>query len=257
MSYRNHDESFRPSVESDNTTLIENLRTWYPATVGELSGVMGTLELVQDDIVDYDAKLEQLHSFYNADLARLRSEYQTKRHYTELLSAIRRLPNEILCQIFLYCCAENDIRNGKPGEALTLSSVCTRFREVAISYPALWSNLTAFFPAAEDYDYHTWEATDAPGLHEQDTKLSSLIQLYLDRSKDRPLTLDLNIEERYQLPDRPSVQLLTRESNRWKHLVLRGGFSDSDPLHPSREPLPSPSLESVEFRYWVISCANT
>ncbi|KAF9059320.1 hypothetical protein BDP27DRAFT_1341711 [Rhodocollybia butyracea] len=250
MSFANHDEPF------DVVTTIEKLRTWYyPATVGELSRVMVTQKMVQDDIADHDEKLDQLHTSYDGDLERLlmkrdclSSSRQGLIHYAEklsgLLSPIRRVPNEILCQIFLYCCTENDMTNGKPGEALTLSSVCTRFREVAISSPALWSNLTALFPAAEHYDYRN---------RQQETKLSSLIQLYLDRSKDRPLTLDLNIEERYHLPNRPSLQLLTREFNRWKHLVLRGYSFSTDPLCPSRDCLPSPSLESLEFRYGVVN----
>ncbi|KAF9069521.1 hypothetical protein BDP27DRAFT_1175860, partial [Rhodocollybia butyracea] len=70
-----------------------------------------------------------------------------------LLSPIRRLPHEILCEIFLYCCSPNDIRDGEPGAALIISSVCFRFREVAISYSALWSNLEVFFPP----DCAMWE----------------------------------------------------------------------------------------------------
>ncbi|KAF9071261.1 hypothetical protein BDP27DRAFT_1322624 [Rhodocollybia butyracea] len=159
-----------------------------------------------------------------------------------LLSPIRRVPNEILCQIFLYSCGENDMNNERPA-ALIISSVCTRFRELAISYPALWSNLKVFFPAGEVYDFDTGEIIQNPlEVLEQETKLSSLIQLHLDRSKNHPLALDLDIAGRVSPPEHPSVQLLTRESSRWKYLVFRGIAFDMD-----HGRLSFPSLESVDF----------
>ncbi|KAG2043388.1 hypothetical protein BDR03DRAFT_1005432 [Suillus americanus] len=57
-------------------------------------------------------------------------------------SAIWRLPTEILAQIFLYCIPED--RNCTPAPYLTpvlLTTVCRRWREVALDMPSLWRRL--------------------------------------------------------------------------------------------------------------------
>ncbi|KAF9069523.1 hypothetical protein BDP27DRAFT_1222385, partial [Rhodocollybia butyracea] len=198
MSSENHQKSSDGRVKIDNAVLNEKLRTWYPAAIGELSEVTETLKLAQEDIVDCDAEMDRLRSAYQAEMHRLSARREGLILCTEklsgLLSPIRRLPDELLCLIFLDCCTENDMRNRKPGEALTLSSVCTRFRQLAISYPALWSNLKVLLPSEyEDIDDPETPIQD-PGFLEEETKLTSLIQLYLDRSENRLLTLDLDID---------------------------------------------------------------
>ncbi|KAF9071267.1 hypothetical protein BDP27DRAFT_1419300 [Rhodocollybia butyracea] len=145
MSYGNHQRSFEPCIEIDNVSLKENLRTWYPATIEELSEVMRMLKMALEDIVGCDAEMSRLSS-------RREELIRCTEKLSSLLSPIRRVPDEILCQIFLHCCAENDLRYRKPGEALALSSVCTRFRELVISYPALWSDLKISFPS-DDIGY--------------------------------------------------------------------------------------------------------
>ncbi|KAE9390313.1 hypothetical protein BT96DRAFT_833590, partial [Gymnopus androsaceus JB14] len=83
--------------------------------------------------MDYDAEMHRMH------LRReLLKSYAEK--LTTLLSPIRRLPNEILSRIFMFYCKENDLTSRYPGgaAALTISAVCTRWRELAISQPVLW-----------------------------------------------------------------------------------------------------------------------
>ncbi|KAF9063502.1 hypothetical protein BDP27DRAFT_1335053 [Rhodocollybia butyracea] len=239
MSRGNHKQSFESRVKVDNLALNQRLRSWYPTAARELSEVEVTLRLAKDDIADCDTEMHRLKSRREGLIL-----YAEK--LSGLLSPIRRLPNEILCQIFLDCCAENDLRNGKTGTADILSSVCTRFRELAISYSALWSNLTIFLPADYDFDKRG-DLIRVPKLLEEETKLSSLIQLYLDRSKNHPLSLDLDIETREVSTEHCSLRLLARESNRWKHLIFRGGAFDPEYGFPSLDHLSFPLLESIAF----------
>ncbi|KAF9063478.1 hypothetical protein BDP27DRAFT_1426818 [Rhodocollybia butyracea] len=216
MSYGNHQRSFEPCIKIDNVSLKENLQTWYPATIEELSEVMGMLKLAREDIVDCSAEIIHL-------ISRREELICCTKKLSGLLSPIRRVPDKILCQIFLHCCAENDLRYRKP--------------DLKISFPS------------DDigYDLNMGDFVENPEVLEQETKLSSLIQLYLDRSKNHPLTLDLYVEK-WEFPfDHPSLGLLTQESNRWKYLAFRGQVFAMFRRPPAQERLSFPSLETVDL----------
>ncbi|KAE9387528.1 hypothetical protein BT96DRAFT_751431, partial [Gymnopus androsaceus JB14] len=68
-----------------------------------------------------------------------------------LLSPIRKIPDEILQRVFDDCCEKNhfefDANKSKSGlatpaaedtPALVLSSVCSRWRRIALSLPSIW-----------------------------------------------------------------------------------------------------------------------
>ena len=57
------------------------------------------------------------------------------------LSGIRRLPVELLREIFMWCFDSN----GYEASAWTLSSVCTSWRTLALSMPLIWSKVSAVF----------------------------------------------------------------------------------------------------------------
>ncbi|KAJ3998365.1 hypothetical protein F5050DRAFT_1540344, partial [Lentinula boryana] len=107
----------------------------------------------------------------------LRLRRQGLLNYTEklsaLLSLIRRLADDILSLTFVLCCEDNMLtHNWRYAHALTISSVCSGWRQLAISNPALWLNLTI---DSQDDDEHT----------------ESALALYLTRSKTYPLSLSL------------------------------------------------------------------
>ncbi|KAG2141922.1 hypothetical protein DEU56DRAFT_855425, partial [Suillus clintonianus] len=70
---------------------------------------------------------------------------QSMDSHKRLVSALWRLPNEILSQIFIFCLPE--IHKVFPGPAsklvspMLLTRVCQRWREVAINMPSLWCKL--------------------------------------------------------------------------------------------------------------------
>ncbi|KAJ3736590.1 hypothetical protein DFJ43DRAFT_966361, partial [Lentinula guzmanii] len=107
----------------------------------------------------------------------LRLRHQGLLNYTEklsaLLSPIRRLADNILSLIFVLCCEDNMLtHNWRYAHTLTISSVCPRWRQLAISNPALRSNLTI---DSQDDNDHT----------------ESVLALYLTRSKTYSLSLGL------------------------------------------------------------------
>ncbi|TFK42715.1 hypothetical protein BDQ12DRAFT_289853 [Crucibulum laeve] len=74
----------------------------------------------------------------------------TERHKTqasiychrELLHPIRRIPLELLQEIFISCLSNDQYLRPNPHKApLSLTQVCTRWRQVSFATPTLWSSL--------------------------------------------------------------------------------------------------------------------
>ncbi|KAJ8095682.1 hypothetical protein PM082_022940 [Marasmius tenuissimus] len=89
------------------------------------------------------------HDIYQFEdcIERLRERQAVLRHniarYNSLLSPIQKLPTEILRQIFGLACAVDP--QGDFCESATpfyLSSVCGRWREIALNSPDLWANIS-------------------------------------------------------------------------------------------------------------------
>ncbi|KAH7869706.1 uncharacterized protein C8R40DRAFT_720048 [Lentinula edodes] len=126
-----------------------------------------------------DAYLAKVH-------ARLRKARGEILRYRSILSGIRRLPPEILSEIFVHCMRPipttkhrigrfKTYPNPSPRNALyALSQVCRKWRNVALSTPALWCNLTI--------------AHETPTAHET---YSQIIQHCSERSRVSPLYITL------------------------------------------------------------------
>ncbi|KAJ3913676.1 hypothetical protein F5877DRAFT_83561 [Lentinula edodes] len=111
-------------------------------------------------------------------------------------AGIHALPNEILCQIFLF------VVSRAPGEysvsEFELSFVCSRWRAVALSVYQLWSSICIL--AHED--------PESEGV-------MHLTELSLERSGDSPLDLFLNLRE-----DSSVMHMLYAQAHRWRHVHI-------------------------------------
>ncbi|KAG2342514.1 hypothetical protein BDR05DRAFT_348845 [Suillus weaverae] len=108
-------------------------------------------------------------------------------------SAFWRLPTEILAQIFLYCMPETGHWTPEPYLApMLLTTVCRRWREVAVDMPGLWRRLRLEVGHGDwqqrAYCYDTY-LKRSRGLqlslrlegHNDWTELRSLLQPYVDQ----------------------------------------------------------------------------
>ncbi|KIK55600.1 hypothetical protein GYMLUDRAFT_264106 [Collybiopsis luxurians FD-317 M1] len=146
----------------------------------------------------------------------------TERKLHSYLPAIEKLPNEILCTIFDYvvqwnefCYTHNLSRPTYPTAdpipplpALTLSSVCSRWRSISTTFPILWSRLRLVT------DFLELEAFGS----KYDAYLAT-ISLFLSRSSMSPLVVALmNLSESQALLPF-SILLLLEHTRRWKILI--------------------------------------
>ncbi|PBK61842.1 hypothetical protein ARMSODRAFT_867132, partial [Armillaria solidipes] len=106
-----------------------------------LAGLIPKLDKRDAEIKELEETLAYL-KHRRTDLAHSISVYKA------YLAPIRRLPVELLCQIFLEACAFGDFPIGEEiretfqsqsQTALRIASVCSYWRSVSLSFPPLWS----------------------------------------------------------------------------------------------------------------------
>ncbi|KAF9061637.1 hypothetical protein BDP27DRAFT_1452156 [Rhodocollybia butyracea] len=158
-----------------------------------------------------------------------------------LLSPIRNLPNETLLHIFQDVC-ENNVLQCYPWQleddepptdlrfpvitylpTMAISSVCSRWRGIALSSPDLWTNLTV--------ETHTTFLDEDQIFHVFAGFIATVCR-YLERSRDWPLRLELTIYGSCTA-EVPCLDLLTRHASRWKMLKYSGSHYLTDYHVPS------------------------
>ncbi|THU92601.1 hypothetical protein K435DRAFT_612270, partial [Dendrothele bispora CBS 962.96] len=126
----------------------------------------------------YDTEIDKLTSILTALQKQRNSLQEYVNGQRGLLSSIRKVPPEIWIEIFTLYCGEYDLLIDKEANisapTLTLSSVCSRWRDLAISTPELWSHMSIHLQ------------TTGKGYGVQ-----PLARLFTDRSRPSPLSLKL------------------------------------------------------------------
>ncbi|KAK1228281.1 hypothetical protein PQX77_008680 [Marasmius sp. AFHP31] len=169
----------------------------------------------EQELKAFDTRLKKLNTEINrlrgaVILVETRREMVDKKlaNYRSLLSPIHRMPPEIMTEIFKLCCSYSSLgtyRLCSPSylpPPMMLSSVCGRWRELALNTPALWASL---------FIYET--------LSSPDTRVYSGAKLFMDRSKSAPLTINAE----YEGPPshgRDFFEPLIQNSRRWACLDL-------------------------------------
>lgn len=205
------------------------LRSEHGPAVQSQDEISNMLALVDKDLDDCKAEIDrlqsELHRLHSHAVALENQRQRLERHKAclhSLRSPFRRLPNEILRRIFIYVCNMNQLtsRNLLKLPALNISAVCSRWRDLAKSFPDLWSCLR---------------------LRMGNCRLR-LLNLYLESSQQSPLTLELlwTLE--------PAVcRAISKCSHRWKRLSVFDA-STYDALM-AYNPTHFPVLEELSFSF--------
>ncbi|KAK0199585.1 hypothetical protein DFS33DRAFT_1363403 [Desarmillaria ectypa] len=166
---------FSKNPPLSSSELFQKLREGYSLAESEVESISGVHSQIVKEVSAYYAEirrllrtLEKLHRDY--DRLSIYAE-----HYGALLSPVRRLPYDILLQIFKDVCAE-PYNIHPPRNSLILGLVCKRWRDITLDSPSLWS--TIFIPFLPlPWPKPRWFA------------LQKIVQIQQLRSRDTPLTL--------------------------------------------------------------------
>ncbi|KAG1886168.1 hypothetical protein F4604DRAFT_1675824 [Suillus subluteus] len=143
-------------------------------------------------------------------------------------SPIWRLPNEILSEIFLYCLPEDDdLVCGSRQAPISLTRICRRWREVAVSLPMLWCTLQL------EFRQNAWQ--DRAFRSDDWQTRAFAYNSWLERSGTYPLSLRLKCRTGWSEPRsllQPYTQRITSLS--LEFLSCHGPFMMED-FHALKE----------------------
>ncbi|KAF9069398.1 hypothetical protein BDP27DRAFT_1402626 [Rhodocollybia butyracea] len=186
----------------DTAGLSQRFRLEYGPGAVDTNQVTEMLKDVDKDLEDYESETLLLQSrilYIETQQTRL------KKHAVDLRSLnapIRKVPNEILLRIFDYACDMNLLRefpwskdfkflpSSRTVEpfrhlpAMSISSVCTRWRSVALSLSAIWSRISLKLSS---------ENSRLPNVQSVLRSFLQTVELHLRRSRQHPLTVELDI----------------------------------------------------------------
>ncbi|KAJ8095168.1 hypothetical protein PM082_010390 [Marasmius tenuissimus] len=149
---------FRNPVTSSDRPIISQFlldtETELKECRAEINRLKTSIYLLENKKLNLEDCLEQCHS---------------------LLAPIYRLPTETLTDIFVYACEGNKLTSSSPPAVILLSTICGRWRNVALTTPRLWSFLAI--------DLGSWKG--------KADHLVSSTMLFMERSKACPLDITI------------------------------------------------------------------
>lgn len=209
--------SFTPRIDLESDTIRERLLSDYDP--GAREEIEATISLVEEDYRNCATEIERLH-LRQQQLKLCGLKLQS--HLSP--SPIRKLPNEVLMYAFDYVSQDNLFLEKRalsfsdlwPGDekgltsmpALVLSSVCSRWRRITLSYSALWSRMSVI--------------VDMKSPDSEFSRLITTLQLYIDRSGTSLLRLRIDTSTQYYQVTHFALSLLGQHSRRWQHLTFIG-----------------------------------
>ncbi|KAH9479186.1 hypothetical protein JR316_0007772 [Psilocybe cubensis] len=183
------------------------------------------LVTIKQHISEHMAELKVLEA--RVDLALkayedLRTQYDTLSlkidQYKALASPLRRLPTEILAEIFFYCLPTETNSIISPNEApLILTRVCSKWRKIALTTPIIWSTIHISTPPIDSRNSLTLRDDYISRQVECRTKL---VFDWIARSGECPLYISIfipvNSHPVWAGFEKQVLRCLNSNSHRWK-----------------------------------------
>ncbi|KAJ7463657.1 hypothetical protein FB451DRAFT_1370582 [Mycena latifolia] len=190
------------------------------SNAGELRSVLSEARI---HLAHLERRISEGSFFFGTRrLARERDELQARVSlYANILSPLRRMPPELLAEIFAFAVLSDPGPSGTAPACAraasrmkwSLAQVCRRWRAICVSLPRLWTDIDIHF-CAEHGSAATYPA--------------SVLQLQLERSARLPLrvTFDCDTSRRVKVPHLEHqlrlLWLLVEHCARWATLKIRG-----------------------------------
>ncbi|KAK0473108.1 hypothetical protein IW261DRAFT_1611323 [Armillaria novae-zelandiae] len=158
---------------------------------------------------------------------------------------IERLSFDVLGDIFTSVCDAIDSQ-GAHHTIMRLSSVCSTWHHAALAHPKLWSYI--YLPMLSTAE------SSRPAEAQQ-----SLLSLYIQRSRERPLTITIrnnrfayDLQHSQQLPFTPEIYALLRaNAHRWHCLDIMGCHANPHYIVRLLSSLPCSEMRSLKSLRFV------
>ncbi|KAG2141925.1 hypothetical protein DEU56DRAFT_911261 [Suillus clintonianus] len=136
------------------------------------------LDITLDNISDLETIMDDIKSLHQQLIKTKDRITQSLNLHKRLVSAVWRLPTEVLAHIFGYCLPTHhqDVRSASNKAPMLLTRICRRWREVAVHMPSLRYRLRL---NSGEVHNRRWKS------------IASAYDLWLKRSQGLPLSLEV------------------------------------------------------------------
>ena len=209
-------------------TLLRNNEVPSDTTIEEVTKL---LQPLLKDCEDVDTEIQRLDALLREQKARRREMQHTVDQYNIILSPVRRLPPDILHEIFWHClpCHRNPVMISSDAPLL-LTQICSSWRSIAFASPNIWSRLHIPLPdPGISIGYGV--IRDEGVLNRRSERFAQLMQSrcaivreWLSRSGTCPLSLSISYPSYFSSGDRHQVEemfdLLISFAHRWHEIDI-------------------------------------
>ncbi|KAJ7465695.1 hypothetical protein FB451DRAFT_1262194 [Mycena latifolia] len=227
--------------------LLEIVRSHRPHTA--TAAMHAVIATAPDELARYDKELERLDAIFERITAGRQVLQQLYDQCVSVVDApVRRLPTEILAEIFHICAAQNskssskepipahlwesvakrELRRVAGGDLVVLAQVCVGWRRVVLGTPTLWSTIML--------DLRCWanpvDTYRAFRLHQT---MVQLLRRALTLAEEVPLTIQVKGSGAC---DSSALQILAQTAPRWRAASFTLDCADLKNLSDVRGNLP-------------------
>jgi F-box-like len=209
-------------MELPTTPVLDLLGGNYVASESQAQMICDTISSVRAGFSRLESEITRL----SAVLDGLTAKHDAFQIYTHslvaLVAPIRRLPPEVLSEIFLHYNDENNISDLRLNMApLLLGGVCSRWRTVALSTPRLWTSFSL---------------TIRPKYLKSNVMLA---ETWLARAGTCPLTIRLPSHGSFKNSMKPLMKVFLLHCEQWYDIDLSVPLPVLCSLAPAKNRLPS------------------
>ncbi|KAJ7451651.1 hypothetical protein FB451DRAFT_1283886 [Mycena latifolia] len=229
---------------SGNSPFADKLDTNYVPSDPEMDQIRALLVEPTHQLARLDAQIDELEIVIEQLKVKRVALQSAINAHNALMAPVRRIPQDILGEIFFACLPTTHNALIDPGEApMLLGRICKHWRSVAYLTPALWRSL--HIPSLTwDWD---WAQPMVPASRSLETKLEKLVSAWLDRSA-APLSISFSRGWGVLPVDSfDTIDHLIGVSRRIRHLRLNSSIGDMSPLL-LLPPADLPCLKSISIK---------
>jgi F-box-like len=226
----------------DSSPFSSRLDSNYVASDSESLEIQSLLELPTSRLEELTNRLQELEE----QSTQIRNEQSALRIFISkhraLISLIRKLPIDILQEIFIACLpiAHNNVMS-RWEPPILLTQVCSSWRNVAHATPQLWKSIHIAVPYNKLGRYSSEHPYFSSSTVEHDRRSEAVVE-WLTRSTTYPLDISLGHLESNAVDGfyHKIIESLIRFSERWRQVRLSAPYQALVPiasLPPSKVPL--------------------
>jgi hypothetical protein len=251
------------SLNPEFVALLRNNDIPSESTIQE---VTESLKSPLNELQEIDSAIQRLCELLEGMKIKRQSIQKRIDDYNFILSPVRRLPLDVLHEIFFHCLPNHRNPIMKSSESpVLLTRICSSWRAIALSSPRIWSKIHIPLPGDPSFSSGYGIITDETSLSGRRQRFNSLLQMrcdvvrgWLSRSGTCPLSISIHHPSSYSDysdSQSPKVDELSHEmfdmlltfADRWSDIDISMPEEIYIKLQGSMKPIIFPSLKSLRL----------